>query len=271
MNYTLKICTILLLAALLVGCQSAPAPTETTVVTQPTETTVATEAATAIVTEEALVDALENAYWVTMEGDITLTSGAPMRDRILDGGGYTLTAPVYVEDDPSTSCGVLIIKGTVKNITVKGGYRGIGTSKDFRSSGDIRLTNVIAEGENCALYIGHGNNSGAVNATDCEFYGQTVFNKVQYAMFENCTFGFNDSGSRGNITAYANTTLVGCHFQGLEDKLYTIAFSKNVDSFTMILEDCYVGDTLITQENIEQLLKVKPYSNTIQVRNTVED
>ena len=36
----------------------------------------------------------------------------------------------------------------------------------------------------------------------------------------------------------------------------------------MVLENCYVGDTLITAENIKTLLKVKANNNTISVFNT---
>ena len=49
---------------------------------------------------------------------------------------------------------------------------------------------------------------------------------------------------------------------------YILEFPNSVDSCTMILEDCYVGDTLITKDNIKNFLKVIPRNNIIEVRNT---
>ena len=275
MKITAKICVFLLLSALLAGCGETVAPTETTAQTQPTETaevietTAATQPPEPITTQAALEAALAENLRVVLEGDIRLTTGVVVKDHYLVGNGYKITAPAYDEADPETYCGIFLSKGTLENITVWGGYRAIGTGADHRATGDLRLTNVIAEGENCALYVGHGDLKGSVYVVDSEFYGQTVYNKVTHASFENCTFGFNDSGSRGNITAYADTTLIGCRFKDMEGKKYTISFSSKVDGMTMVLEDCYYGDTLITQENITNLLKVKPNSNTIAVRNTI--
>ena len=69
----------------------------------------------------------------------------------------------------------------------------------------------------------------------------------------------------------ANVTLIGCRFEGKEDGTkYALQFSGSVDGCLMILEDCYVGDTLITQENIGQLLKVNARKNKIEIRNTIK-
>mgnify|MGYP003299844720 FL=1 len=128
---------------------------------------------------------------------------------------------------------------------------------------------MVADAETSALYLGYGDGSGSLVAKNSRFGGQTVYNWITQAQFENCTFTWNESGSMGRLLAYANTTLIGCRFEGKEDGTkYTLEFPNNVDSCTMILEDCYVGDTLITKDNIKSLLKVIARNNIIEVRNT---
>ena len=96
-----------------------------------------------------------------------------------------------------------------------------------------------------------------------------MFHKISHAQFENCTFTWNESGTKGNMTAYTSATLVGCRFENRADGTkYALAYPSSIDSCVMILEDCYVGDTLITQENLKTLLKVNPRNNIIEVRNT---
>lgn len=262
MKKLLKICSLLLALVLLTGCGAQPAET---VATEPA----ATEPPTPITTEAALQEALATSGRVVVEGDIQLTKGVVVDSNYLDGAGFTITAPVYDENDIATSCGILVKRGTVENVTVKGGYRGIGTNKDNTVAGEIRLNNVAADGENCALYVANGSGSGTLVVNNSSFGGQTVFHKISHAQFENCTFTWNESGTKGNMTAYTSATLVGCRFENRADGTkYALAYPSSIDSCTMILEDCYVGDTLITQENLKTLLKVNPRNNIIEVRNT---
>lgn len=270
MKKSMKITALLLAVILLLcGCDSTGTTQSTQPAAQPTQPTEPVP----ITTEELLVAALETDGRVTIAGDMVLGTGAAVKGNLLDGGGYTLTAPVYNEEDPNTSAGLFITKGTIENVTIKGGHRGIGTTSELRASGEIRVKNVDLDGENCGLYIGYGDGQGSLYVDNSTLGSQTVFNKVTHAQFTNCTFKWNESGTKGNLTAYSNVTIVGCRFENLvlDDgtvKLYTIAFAGDVDGLTMTLENCYVGDTLITQENITKLLNVKPRANTIQVHNT---
>ena len=256
----------LMLAMVTLLCGCAHANTEpATEATQP--------APEPITTEELLAAALEENGRVIIAGDMTVTKGVLVNDNFVEGGGYTLTAPVYDEEDINTSAALFITKGTIENVTIKGGYRGIGTTSEHRASGEIRIKNVDLDGENCGLYIGHGTSQGPLYVDNSNLGSQTVFNKVTSAQFTNCTFQWNESGSKGNLTAYTDVTISNCRFENLVQadgtvKKYTIAFGSNVDGFTMTLENCYVGDTLITQDNISTLLKVLPRKNTIQVHNT---
>lgn len=264
---------ILSLSLLLCSCAGAKTEQTTEPATQATEpVTEATEAAP-IDNETALAAALEAQGRVVIDSDMTMTKGVVVKDNILDGGGHTLTPPVYDKEDPNTSAALFISRGTIENVTIKGGHRGIGTTSEHRATGEIRINRVDLDGENCGLYIGNGDSRGALYVENSNLGSQTVFNRVTHAQFTNCTFHWNASGTKGNMTAYSSVTIVGCRFENLvqEDgtvKRYAIAFPSSVEGLTMTLENCYVGDTLITEDNINQLLKVNPRDNIIQVRNT---
>lgn len=259
MRKYLKLCSFVLVAALLCSCGAEQTA-------EPTETT-----APSLTTQNAVQAALDDGGRVTLGGDLEVTEGLVVKDVIFDGGGHTITGPVYDEDVVSSSCAVLVTRCTVENITVKNCYRAIGSNKENRCSGEIRIKKVVADGEKCALYIGQADNMGKVIVADSTFGGQTVFNKVKEASFDNCTFTWNESGTKGNMTAYTDATIVNCRFESKADGTkYKIAFPSSVDGHLMVLEDCYVGDTLITEENIKDLLTVKTNSNRIEVRNTVK-
>ena len=260
MKKYLRCFALMLALCLLCGCNSAPA--ETAQATEPTQP--------AITTQEQAQAALDAGGRVVLDADLEVTEGLVVKDDVFDGQGHTITGPVYDEEVVASSCAVLVARCTVENITVKNCYRAIGSNKENRCTGDIRINNVIADGENCALYIGQADNTGSVIVKDSAFGGQTVFNKVKEASFTNCTFTFNESGSKGNMTAYTDAVLVGCRFENKEDGTkYALLYPSSVEGCTMILEDCYVGDTLITKDNLKTLLKVSPRNNTIEVRNTV--
>ena len=66
---------------------------------------------------------------------------------------------------------------------------------------------------------------------------------------------------------------MGCKFEGLAKDDGTVVpfginFKNGTDGVVLTLENCYVGDTLITQENLNELLKVNLAGNIIQVRNS---
>lgn len=266
MKKSIRFAALLLALTCLWGCAK-------TVETSPTETTPTQPEPAPINTEELLVAALEQEARVMITGDIAMTKGAVVKGNLLDGGGHTLTAPVYDEADIYSACGLFITKGSIENVTVKGGHRGIGTNKENRVSDEVRIKNVELDGENCGLYIAHGDKKSMLYVDNSRLGSQTVFAQVGGANFTNCTFHWNASGTKGNMTAYTNVTISDCHFENLvlDDgtvKLYTLQFPSKYDGLTMTLQDCYVGDTLITPENISSLLNVKPRNSTIQVRNT---
>ena len=272
-----KIFFWLLTAALLLSmtaCGNAPA--ETTVPT--VATTEATTEPTTVATEPpidsaaSLNSALERNLRVTLPGDLVLEETAIVRGE-LDGAGYTLTAPSYDEENSATHNGVTVLQGNVSNLTIRGGYRSIGDTRDNPTTGTVRLTNVFVEAQTNAINFGYGKTDGILYAEGCTFYGWSSYKGFSSAFFENCTFGRGNSEAKGNLRPYISTTLVNCHFESrfLEDgrkQPYALLLRDNISGITITLENCYVDGVLLTEENAYELLEIKMYDNVLRICNT---
>ena len=281
MNKITRISALLLtLALLLPGCgatneETAPATT------QPTVPLLAE-----VATQEELVAGLAASPRVTLTADLQLTEMVGMKDnRIFNGGGHTITGPelqqVEVETEEGkemqnvveTENALMICSGTVENVNIKGAYRCLGDCKAYPMTGDVRIKNVNAEGTLYALSIGRGDKSGSLYVDDCTFRGWVNINKIKTAQFRNCTFGFDENGKNGYFRCFIDTTMIGCNFEPWVKEngsttRYNISFYKSTSGVTLTLEDCYVGDTLITQDNVGKLLKLTLTGNKVVVRNT---
>lgn len=263
-----------LLALSLVGCgevapqESTPATTEAVDEPALTETT-----EPVIDTAQALLDALKEGGFVDLAADVTLEEAAVVVGGEFRGNGHTITAPAYVEGNVSTENGLTVQSGVVRDVTILGGYRCIGDSEVCPRYGNVRLYNVTVDGDGYALNFGYGKNQDKLIAEGCHFYGWSSYTGFSEALFTDCTFGWDATGSQGNLRPYNNTTLIGCHFEGKTDENgnavpFNIHFKAGSDGITLTLEDCYVGDTLITEENLHTLLSVSQEGNRILVFNT---
>lgn len=278
MKYTKLICSLLAAVLMLSACGGTGenAPSTDTIDVPTTETTEPeTSAAPAIDNEGALTTALQTIGMATMEADISLTQEVLVKGGFLDGSGYTLTAPVYTEGNVATENGVTVTGGTVQNVTIVDAYRCIGDSKENQKTQDVRLNNVTVDGGTYALNFGYGSADYGLYVTDSTLYGWSSYTKFKEAVFTDCTFGWGNSKSTANLRPYIDTVLIGCHFEGKTEAdgtyvPFNIMFKADSSGVTLMLEDCYVGDTLITQENLEELLHVEAYGNTIKVRNSVD-
>lgn len=273
-----KIISILLAAMLLMSLaactEPAPTPTEpaTTPPTEP-ETTVPTEPA--IDTPEALQTALEQGGAVKLEADLDVTESVVVYGGEFDGGGHTITGPQYEEGNVRTENTLTVVSGIVRDVTLTGKYRCIGDTSANRRVGEVRLYNVTVDGETYALNFGYGKNEEKLIAEGCHLYGWSSYTGFSEALFTDCTFGWDSTGSQGNLRPYINTTLIGCRFEGKTDAdgntvPFNIHFKANSDGIVLTLENCYVGDTLITEENLHQLLSVSQEGNRILVYNSGE-
>lgn len=287
MRKKIRLLALLLAVLLLCGCQKPATTATTSPATQPVEpVTQATEPAP-IDNEVSLRAALEAGGRVIIEGDILLTSKVGVKGSILDGGGHTITGPELQQEEVETENGkemkniadtetaVLFSKGTIENMTIRGAYRCLGDGNGYSVNGDVRIRNVDAEGTLYALQTRSGNKEGSLYVENCTLRGWVNINKVKTSQFKNCTFGYTSEGKNGYFRCFMDSTLIGCQFEPYVDENgkktpYNISFYKTTSGVTLVLEDCYVGDTLITQENIKTLLKLTPRNNNIIVRNTVQ-
>ena len=271
-NISKLICLVLALALLFCGCGGQTGE-ETK---EPAQTQPATEPeAPAITTEEALNTALEAGGFVTLSADLALSVEILVsRNNVLDCGGYTLTGPAYAEDVVETQNALTVTGGTVENVVVYGKYRAVGDRKNAGANSDVRLKNITVDGgSNYALNFGYGSGEAGLYVENSRLCGWSSYTKFREAQFTNCTFAWSENGEQGGFRPYINTTLIGCHFEGKTNadgsvSPFGISFKSSIEGVTLILENCYVGDTLITQENINQLLNVNAYNNIVRVQNS---
>lgn len=274
MEKYIAILLALAVAVSLMGCsggQEETVPTEPEVTAAP-ETQAPTEPV--IDTEEKLNTALQTSALVELGASLNLTRHVVItNEAFLDGCGNTLTGPQYVEGEPATENGVTMRSGRLENITVRDSYRCIGDSKENPQTGTIRLEDVIVDGPSYALNFGYGDFTQQLIADGSTFLGWSSYTGFAAATFTDCTFGWDSTGENGNLRPYVDTILIGCTFEGktAEDGStvpFNISLRENIQGITITLEDCYVGDTLLTQENIGELLNIELFDNEIYVSNS---
>ena len=267
------ILAVLLLLSMTACGPTAPEQTEpaTTEATAAPETTEATKPA--IDTPESLMAALENGGVVELDADVTMPQTPVVYGGEFCGNGHTITGPAYIEGNVNTENGLTVMAGIVRDVTIVGAYRGLGDSSAAPRFGEVRLYNVTVKGaDGYALNFGYGRNDDKLIAEGCGFYGWSSYTGFSEALFMDCTFGWDDAGISGNLRPYINTTLSGCRFEGKTDENgntvpFNIHFKQHSDGITLMLENCYVGDTLITEENVNQLLDLDLQGNTLRIFN----
>ena len=200
----------------------------------------------AIATDTELREALKNGNDVVLTEDITTTdadsngygaTGININGGVFDGNGHTIA----VEGATSTWDSAIAIKGgTIKNVTVAKGFRGIffknGTEK-------IVLENVIIDGPTYTISCDQAGKQGfeAYNST---FKGWTSYaGTIGTGYFEGCTFG---AGAGYNFSRpYAPTTYVNCDFEA----------GHKIDARAAItFENCRVNGVALTSENLGTLV-----------------
>ena len=261
-----------LLSAALCACSQGQTPAVTEAVTTEA-TTLPPETKALIDTEAALTEALQTTGMAVLDGDIALTQQVVVRGGYLDGNGHSVTGPTYVEGTVETENAVTVMGGTVKNISISGAYRGIGDSSAYRVNADVHLNNIWVDSQSYTLNFGYGTGSTNLYVDNSTLLGWSSYTKFREAFFTDCTFGWDTTGDSGNLRPYINTTLTGCKFEGKVNAdgsvtPFNIKFKSGSSGILLVLEDCYVGDTLITEENVSQLLGLDLQGNTLSIRNS---
>ena len=198
---------------------------------------------------EELKDALQNSDYVILSGDVSAPaagsngygkSGYTVNNTVLDGHGNTLDVS---NSNGTWDSAINTTGGTIQNVTVTGAFRGI-FIKSGANATRVYLNNVVSTPGAYTISCDQASNQG-LTATNCTFNGWTSFAKtLGDAEFINCHFDTN--GSYKYMRPYAPTVLEGCTF--------CAGYALDATRTTVTLKNCYVGDTLITAENITSLL-----------------
>ena len=143
---------------------------------------------------------LSNAYGKT---GINILNG-----ETLDGKGHTLTLSGLGSKWDSA---INITGGTIKNLKVNKGFRGIFINHNSTYGAHVYLENVIIDGPTYTISCDQGTNNG-LTATGCTFNGWTSFAKtLGKATFNNCNFG--EGSGYSFCRPYAESEFNGCDFE----------------------------------------------------------
>ena len=164
----------------------------------------------------------------------------------IDGNGKTLSVSGA---NGTWDCALNTTGGTIKNLTVDSGFRGIFINHNSDNCSKVYLENVIIDGPVYTISCDQGTNNG-LEATGCTFNGWTSYAAtIGDVKFTNCKFG--EGAGYAYCRPYATTKFVDCDFEeGFKiDPCATITFKNcrlngvelNAENLA-ILVDPYYGD-----------------------------
>ena len=157
----------------------------------------------------------------------------------LDGNGKTLDV---TGADSTWSCAVYTTGGTIKDLTIVGGMRGIFTGG---TSSDIYIENVIIDGTVYTFNSDDGNKNYGVYITDSTLNGWTSFSNVhKEVVFRYCNFG--EGSGYAFCRPYNACEFIDCNFES--------GFTIGLVEQEAIFKNCYLDGVLITSENINTLV-----------------
>ena len=204
------------------------------------------EAEAVATTAEELREALKDSQNVVLYADVFTTdaesngygaTGINVNGGIFDGNGYKLV----VEGATSTWDSAVAIKGgTIKNLTVAKGFRGIfiknGTEK-------VVLENVVVDGPTYTISCDSAGKQG-IEAYNSTFNGWTSYaGTIGTAKFVGCSFG---KGAGYNFSRpYAPTEYVNCNF----------AEGHAIDARAAVtFKNCTFNGVALTADNLATLV-----------------
>ena len=197
---------------------------------------------------------------VKLEGyvEATATFTAPISDyktgvklaqgATLDGNGQTLS---ITPTDTEKTLAVLTSGGTIKDLTITDGRRGIYMDQVKE---DVVLEDVTISGPGIGYTI--NTNSGfapgvKLIATGCTFDGWTTYSQFASATFTNCNFGMgqdyflaeypSNPEFNGCVRPYVDTVFENCEF----DSAFTISLT-GLGTSTITFKACTVGGVPLT-------------------------
>ena len=172
-------------------------------------------------------EAESNGYGVT--GISQLNGG------VIDGNGNDISVDAWGTWDTAINT----TGGTIKNLNVTGGMRGIFVNHNSTYSDKVILENVTIDGTIYTISCDQGTNKG-LEAYNSTFNGWTSYAAtIGNVKFDSCSFGAGQGYSF--CRPYAPTEFVNCAFEaGYElDARAAVTF-----------ENCTIGDVALTAENL---------------------
>ncbi len=210
-------------------------------------------AATTVNDANGLVGALENGEDVVFATDIKIdpaklsnaygTTGINVKTgQTIDGNGKTLD---IAGAGGTWDSGINTTGGVIKNLTVTGAFRGIFVNHNSSHFEKVILENVTIDGTVYTISCDQAKDQ-TLEATNCTFNGWTSYAAtIGSVTFTKCNFG--EGSGYAYLRPYAPTTLTNCNFE----KGYAMD-ARQTSGITLI--NCYMDDTLITEENLTELL-----------------
>ena len=195
--------------------------------------------------QEAIDAAKVNGDTVTLTTDLTIEAGNGGYSKAgivqngfdIDGNGHTLNV---TGANDTWDCAIYTTGGTIKNLTIASGMRGVFTAGQTE---DIILENVTIDGP---IYTISADGASGVKwiIKNSTLNGWTSYaSGFEVVSFENCTFG--EGAGYAYMRPYADTTYIGCDFT--DD--YSVDARADVK-----MTDCTIDGTPMTAEDVAELL-----------------
>ena len=189
----------------------------------------------------AASEAVSNGYGVV--GVQQLNGG------VIDGNGKSVSVNAWGTWDSAINT----TGGTIKNLNVTGGMRGIFISHNSTYSDKVILDNVTIDGTVYTISCDQGTNKG-LEAYDSTFNGWTSYAATIGAVkFVGCSFG--EGQGYAFCRPYAPTEFVNC------------AFSEGFElgaQAAVTFENCTIGGVALTAENLATFVVEKPENATVK-------
>ena len=187
-----------------------------------------------VLTEDIAVakaDAVSNGYGVV--GIYQLNGG------VIDGNGNDISVNAWATWDSAINT----TGGTIKNVNVTGGMRGIFISHNSNYSDKVILENVTIDGTVYTISCDQGTNKG-LEAYNSTFNGWTSYAATIGAVkFDGCSFG--EGQGYAFCRPYAATEFVNCDF----------AAGYEIDARAAVtFENCTINGVALTAANLATLV-----------------
>ena len=165
-------------------------------------------------------------------------TGVSVKGGVFDGNGNTFGVTNWGTWD----CAVHTTGGTIKNLIINSGMRGIFMGS---ATADVYIENVVIDGPVYCFNSDGGSKDYGVYISDTTLNGWTSFSDVhKEVVFTDCTFGY------GNGYAFCRP-YNACEFINCE---FGSGFTIGLVGQQATFKDCYLAGELITSENIGTLV-----------------